>query len=74
MMMPHPFMPDISSKSLDDLVKGINDIHTKMRTIRNPAVIGQMRMVLASYQEEYQKRMAQEMEHKPKSKKEKKDD
>jgi hypothetical protein len=45
-----------------------------MRTIRNPAVIGQMRMVLTGYQEEYQKRLAQEMERKPKSKKEKKDD
>lgn len=73
-MMSHPFMPDLSSKSLDDIVQGMNDIHTKMRTIRNPAVIGQMRMVLTGYQEEYQKRMAQEMERKPKSKKEKKDD
>ena len=74
MMMPHPFMPDLSSKSLDDIVKGMNDIYVKMRNIRNPSMLGQMRMVLQGYQDEYAKRMKEETDQKSKSKKTKTED
>jgi hypothetical protein len=66
-MIPHPFMPDISSKSLDDIVKEMNNIYVKMRTVRDNNMLGQMRMVLNGYQSEYQKRMQEEAE-KPKGK------
>ena len=67
-MFVHPFMPDISSKSLDDIVKEMNDIYSKMRNVRNPALLGQMQMVLQGYKDEYQKRMSQDMERRPKNK------
>ena len=67
-MFVHPFMPDLSSKSLDDIVKEMNDIYAKMRNIRNPSMLGQMQMVLQGYRDEYTKRMNEEMERKPKAK------
>jgi hypothetical protein len=69
-------MPDLSAKSLDDIVKEMNDIYAKMRNVRNPSLLGQMQMVLQGYRDEYQKRMSQDMERKPKykTKTEKKDD
>lgn len=60
-MMPHPFMPDISNKSLDEIVTEMNNIYVKMRGCRNPALLGQMRMVLQGYQDQYQKRMSEDM-------------
>ena len=73
-MFVHPFMPDLSAKSLDDIVKEMNDIHVKMRGVRNNDLLQQMNMVMNGYREEYQKRMSQEMERsKNKTKKEKKD-
>lgn len=71
--MIHPFMPDLKDKSLDDLVKGINDIYVKMRGVRNSSMLEQMRMVLNGYQAEYQKRLKEESE-KPKGKKKEKKD
>lgn len=68
MTIPHPFMPDLSSKSLDDIVKEMNNITGKMRMVRNGSMLEQMRMVLMSYQEEYSKRMAADMERSPKKK------
>jgi hypothetical protein len=53
-------MPETNNLSLDDIMKAMNDIHTKMRYVRNPAMIQQMQMVLAGYREEYQKRMSQD--------------
>jgi hypothetical protein len=54
-------MPETKDLSLDELMKRMNDIYTKLRYVRNPAMMQQMQMVLAGYQEEYQKRMAQDM-------------
>jgi len=67
-MFVHPFMPDLSNKSLDDLIKEQNDIYVKMRSVRNSSMLQQMQMVLQGYKDEYAKRMSQEMERKPKSK------
>jgi hypothetical protein len=61
-------MPDLSNKSLDDLIKEQNDIYIKMRGVRNGSMLQQMQMVLQGYRDEYAKRMSQEMERKPKSK------
>jgi hypothetical protein len=76
MTFVHPFMPDLSSKSLDDLVKEMNGIYDKMRGQRNAQLINQMQMVLQGYRDEYQKRMSKEMTRGDtrKSKTEKKDD
>jgi hypothetical protein len=67
-MFVHPFMPDLSAKSLEDITKEMNDIYVKLRNVRNPGMIGQMQMVLQGYRDEYAKRMNQEMERKPKTK------
>ena len=67
-MFVHPFMPDLSAKSLDEIIKEMNDIYVKMRNVRNPSLLGQMQMVLQGYRDEYTKRMSQDMERKPKSK------
>lgn len=67
-MFVHPFMPDLSNKSLDDLIKEQNDIYVKMRNVRNASILQQMQMVLQGYRDEYAKRMSQEMERKPKTK------
>jgi hypothetical protein len=58
--MQHPFINDLSDKSLDDLTKTLTDLQGKMNWARrssNPALINQMQMVIESYQTEYQKRM-----------------
>jgi hypothetical protein len=68
MNMVHPFMPDLSGKSLDDIIKEMNDISMEMRSVRNGGLLEQMRMVLTGYQAEYRKRMNEEMERKPKKK------
>lgn len=62
MSMIHPFMPDLSGKSLDDIVKEMNQLHVKMRGVRNQSLLAQMDMVMTGYREEYQKRMSQEMD------------
>lgn len=58
--MQHPFINDLSDKSLDDLTKALTDLQSKLTWARrssNPALINQMQMVIESYQSEYQKRM-----------------
>ena len=67
-MMPHPFMPDLSTKSLDDIVKEINGIYEKMRMVSNPMMRQQIQLVLNGYQEAYHKKLAEEA-NKPKDKK-----
>ena len=67
-MIIHPFMPDTKDLSLDEIMKRMNDICGKLRHIRSPAMTQQMRMVLSGYQEEYQKRMTQDLDRKNKNK------
>lgn len=58
--MQHPFINDLSDKSLDDLTKTLTDLQGKLNWARrssNPALVNQMQMVIESYQLEYQKRM-----------------
>lgn len=66
-MMPHPFMPDLSGKNLDDLIKEMNDMYAKLRFVRNNDMRGQIQMVINGYQAEYQKRLKEEAD-KPKGK------
>jgi hypothetical protein len=67
-MFVHPFMPDLKSKSLDDIVKEMNDIYVKMKGVNNGQLLLQMQMVLEGYREEYTKRMSEDMEKKTKNK------
>lgn len=58
--MQHPFISDLSDKSLDDLTKTLTDLQGKLNWARrssNPGLVNQMQMVIESYQSEYQKRM-----------------
>ncbi len=58
--MQHPFISDLSDKSLDDLQKTVNDLNGKLNfafRTGNVALIGQLRMVIESYQTEVSKRI-----------------
>jgi len=58
--MQHPFISDLSDKSLEDLEKTISDLTKKLTFVyrmQNQPMIQQMHMVLESYKTEYAKRM-----------------
>jgi hypothetical protein len=58
--MIHPFMPDLSTKSMDDLQTTMSDLTGKLtfayRT-SNTALIGQLQMVIEGYKAEINKRL-----------------
>ena len=61
----HPLTSNLSGLSDDDLLKKVNELHSRMRSsqgLRNPAYAQQIRMLLDDYQTEYNKRMAQQAE------------
>lgn len=58
--MQHPFINDLSDKSIDELQNTINDLTKKLTfvyRIQNGPMIHQMQMVLESYKTEYSKRI-----------------
>jgi hypothetical protein len=58
--MKHPFINDLSDKSLEELSTTLSDLQSKLNFVyrtQNHALIGQLRMVLESYQSEYKVRM-----------------
>lgn len=58
--MQHPFINDLSDKSLEDLQTTITDLHKKLNFAyrsQNGAMINQLRMVIESYTVEHTKRM-----------------
>ena len=58
--MQHPFISDLSDKSLEDLEKTISDLTKKLTFVyrmQNQPMIQQMHMVLESYKTEYAKRI-----------------
>ncbi len=58
--MQHPFVTNLSEKSLEDLQTSISDLNNKLtfayRT-GNGALIHQLQMVIDSYRTEYNKKM-----------------
>jgi hypothetical protein len=64
-------MPDLSNKTTDEIVKEMNDLYVKMRSVHyKPAIIGQLNIIVEAYKEEYRKRLMEDP--KPKKVKEKK--
>ena len=58
--MQHPFINDLSDKSMDDLQNTIQDLTKKLNFVyrqQNGPMIAQMMMVLESYKTEYSKRI-----------------
>lgn len=58
--MEHPFMPDISSKSMEELQESIQDITSKLAFAHRSGktfMVNQIQMVLEGYKTEYAKRM-----------------
>ena len=58
--MQHPFINDLSDKTLEDLSKTLSDLNTKLNfahRMQNGALINQIRMAIDSYNTEYKKRM-----------------
>jgi len=58
--MQHPFMPDISEKSIDELQKSIQDLTSKLTFAHRNGqqfMINQINMVLEGYNIEYAKIM-----------------
>jgi len=61
----NPLVEDLTKKSLDDLLKTVNDLHKKMAWLArmgNAPVLNQMRGVVAMYQDEINKRYRAEAE------------
>jgi hypothetical protein len=58
--MIHPFMPDLSNKSTDELQTTMSDLTGKLtfayRT-SNTALVGQLQMVIEGYRTEINKRL-----------------
>jgi len=55
----HPLMTDLTGKTLDELLKTINETYKKMSfagKMGNTAMLNQLRMVADTYQEEINKR------------------
>lgn len=62
-MVSHPFIGDLSEKSLDDLSEIISNLTKQlhfMQRMNKPEMISQLYMALTSYRSEYQHRQ-QEM-------------
>ena len=58
--MQHPFITDVSGKSLEDLSKAISDLNQKLNfayRMQNGALINQLNMAIESYNVEYKRRM-----------------
>jgi hypothetical protein len=58
--MRHPFIHDLSDKTTDDLSKTIADLQKKLTFAyrsQNHTMINQLRMVVETYQEEFQNRL-----------------
>lgn len=58
--MLYPFMPDLKSKSTDEVVKEMNDLYVKLRIaggMNNQALIQQLRTIINEYQNEYTLRL-----------------
>ena len=58
--MQHPFISDLSTKSMEDLLKTISELNQKLNfsyRTQNGALINQLKMALESYNNEYKKRM-----------------
>lgn len=58
--MQHPFITDLSDKSLEDLSKAISDLNQKLNfayRMQNGALINQIRMAIESYNGELKRRM-----------------
>lgn len=61
----HPLIPDITGLSTDELLIKVNELQKKLNMIYrtgNTALVGQMKMVIDHYQQEYQKRIAAEVQ------------
>lgn len=58
--MQHPFIHDLSGKSMEELQNTIQDLTTKLNFVyrsQNGPMIQQMQMVMESYRSEYAKRI-----------------
>lgn len=58
--MQHPFINDLSGKSMEDLSNTISDLTKKLtfaHRMQNGQMIHQLQMVLESYRNEYNKQM-----------------
>lgn len=58
--MEHPFAPDLSDKTLEELQTGLSNLTTKLtfayRTGNGP-LISQLQMMMESYRNQYSKKM-----------------
>lgn len=58
--MQHPFINNLSEKTLDELSKSLSDLNSKLNfayRMQNGALINQLKMAIESYNVEYKKRM-----------------
>jgi hypothetical protein len=58
--MEHPFMPDISGKSVEELQTAMTDLTGKLTfayRMQNQPLVQQLQMVIEGYKKEYTKKM-----------------
>lgn len=58
--MEHPFMPDISGKSVEELQTAMTDLTSKLTfayRMQNQPLVHQLQMVIEGYRTEYSKKM-----------------
>ena len=58
--MQHPFIPDLSNKTTEEIAEVITNINNKLSfayRMQKRDMIGQLQMALESYKTEYNKRM-----------------
>lgn len=58
--MEHPFMPDISDKSVEELQTAMTDLTSKLTfayRMQNQPLVHQLQMVIEGYKKEYTKKM-----------------
>ena len=63
--MEHPFISDLSDKSLEELQKTVGDLTTKLNfayRVGNGPLIAQINMAIESYKAAYNKKMGELMD------------
>jgi len=58
--MHHPFINDLSDKSMEDIQNAMNDLTKKLNfayRMQNSPMIGQLHMIMESYRDEYARRV-----------------
>ena len=61
--MFHPLLPDLRQKSMDEIIKEMNDLYSKIRTVgRYASISDQLNIMINAYRDEYNRRIQEEIQ------------